>query len=49
MTNDLSIGGSDGGLNTVLTGFFDLIHRLVRGLHQFISRRRYVGQRGDPD
>src|SRR3989442_141232 len=39
------IGWRRGGLNTVLAGIFDLIHRLVGGGHQFFGRGRYVGQR----
>src|SRR5215204_3982385 len=38
------IGGSDGGLNTVLTGFFHRVHRLVRGLHELLRGRGHVGQ-----
>ena len=45
----LVIGGSDGGLNTVLAAILDLVHRRVGGLHQLLGRGRHVGQGGDAD
>src|SRR5213083_2310226 len=43
------IGGSGGGLNTVLAGIFDCVHRFVGGGHQLIGRGGHIGQRGDAD
>src|SRR3954465_2894949 len=40
------IGRSDGGHDTVLAGFFDLIHRFVGGLHELFRRGGDIGQRG---
>src|SRR5438552_3738861 len=42
-------GRSDGGHNTVLPGFFDLIHRFVGRLDELFRRRGHVGQRRHAD
>src|SRR5882762_7944331 len=43
------VGGSDGGLNTVLPGVLDLIHRFIRSMDELFRRRGHIGQRGHAD
>src|ERR1051326_2270556 len=42
-------GRSDGGHNTVLAGFFDLIHRFVGRLHELFRRCGHIGERRHAD
>src|SRR5262245_22090790 len=49
LSNDLSIGWNGGRQNTVLPTIFDLVHRFVRGVEQFIRGGGDVGQRRHTD